>query len=62
MQQISNKGAIQLAIGALKLKKTHSGRRAAATYTVARSTIQRRRAGIESRRDCQPNSKKLDKL
>ena len=37
-------------------------RHAAATYDVPEPTLRKRRAGIPSRRDCEPNSKKLTKL
>src|SRR4051794_34512548 len=62
MQQTYTEGAVQLAIQALDKKQIESEKRAAAIYSVPRSTIQRRRAGTQSRRDCQPNSKKLTKL
>ncbi|KAJ8111257.1 hypothetical protein OPT61_g6105 [Boeremia exigua] len=37
-------------------------RSAAAIYSVAETTLRRRRAGRPARRDCQPNSKKLTQL
>ena len=62
MQQPSIEAKVQLAIQALNRKQFKSERHAAATYSVPRSTIQRRRAGTQSRRDSQPNSKKLTLL
>ena len=53
---------VSLAILAIKRNQVQSIRRAAATYKVSRRTIDRRRAGITARRNCEPNLKKLTKL
>jgi hypothetical protein len=53
---------VQLAIQDIQSKQFQSERRAAATYSVPRTTIQRRRGGKRYRRDCEPNSKSLTKL
>lgn len=57
-----NKANILLAISAISQNQVQSEKRAAAIFNVPRSTLQSRRAGILSRRDCQPNLKKLSKL
>jgi hypothetical protein len=58
----SNEADIQLAISSINTKQLYSNRAAAAVFNVADRTLRRRRAGISSRRDCQPNSKKLTQL
>jgi hypothetical protein len=55
-------GQIVLAVNAINRAQIQSERLAAKTYDVPRSTLQRRRAGTLSRRDCEPNSRKLTKL
>jgi Tc5 transposase DNA-binding domain len=62
MQNTYTEGRIQLAIQALDQKQIQSEKRAAEAYNVSRSTIRRRRAGAQPRRDSQPKSKKLTKL
>jgi hypothetical protein len=56
-----NEGKVSLAILAIKYDQLPSERRAAEIYNVSRTTLRRRRAGTASRRDCEPNSKKLTK-
>jgi hypothetical protein len=58
----SNEADIQLAISSINTKQLYSNRAAAAVFNVADRTLRRRRAGISSQRDCQPNSKKLTQL
>jgi hypothetical protein len=58
-QMPSNERDIQLAISAIHSNQVQSRRSAAAVYNVAHRTLHRRLAGIPSRRDCQPNSRKL---
>ena len=62
VQSLYNEADLLLAISAINQKQIQSERRAASTYNVPRSTLQTRRAGVTSRRDCEPNSKKLTKL
>ena len=59
---LSNEADIQLAISSINNKYLQGNQLAAAVYNVAETTLRRRRAGITSRRDCQPNSKKLTQL
>jgi hypothetical protein len=60
-QQSYTEGTLHLAILAIDQKQIKSEKRAAATFHIPRTTLQARRAGIQPRRDCQPNSKKLIK-
>ena len=53
---------IQLAISDYTSNQFQSLRRATAVYSVPRTTVRDRRAGRRSRRDCEPNSKRLTKL
>jgi hypothetical protein len=53
---------IILAVSDIKLNQNLSVKRAAAIYNVPRTTVRRRRAGQRSRRECEPNSKRLTKL
>jgi hypothetical protein len=53
---------IQLALAALNSNQVAHVTTAAATFNVPETTLRRRRAGKPSRRDCQPNSRKLMKL
>jgi hypothetical protein len=62
LQLASNEASLFLALSAIKKGQIKSERRAAAMYNVSRSTLKRRRAGIPSQRDCEPNSKKMTKL
>ena len=62
LQHAYTEGDLTLAISNLTSKQFQSKRRAAAVYTVPRSTLQDRRAGRRRRRDCEPNSKRLTKL
>jgi hypothetical protein len=55
----SDEASIQLTISSLDRKQFTSVRAAAQTFSVPRTTLRNRRAGTLSRRDCQPNSKKL---
>ena len=61
-QLVSNEVDIQLAISSISTRQIQGSRAAAAIYSVAETTLRRRRAGIPSRRDCKPNSKKLTQL
>jgi hypothetical protein len=61
-RNVSHESDIQLAILAINQDQIKSQRDVAKVYEVSRTTLQRRRAGILTRRDCQPNSKKLTKL
>ena len=56
------KDNVQLALSNIKCDQITSLRRAEAVYSVPRRTIQRRRDGKPSRRDCEPRSKRLTKL
>jgi hypothetical protein len=58
-QHASYETNIYLAILALNVNQIRTERRAAGTFEVSRTTLRRRRAGKPTRRDCQPNSKKL---
>ena len=58
----SNEADIQLAILSINTKQLRGNRAAAAMYSVAETTLRRRRAGTLARRDCQPNSRKLTQL
>jgi hypothetical protein len=58
----SNEGDVQLAISSINTKQLQSNRAAAAIYNVPEKTIRRRRADIPSRRNCQPNSRKLTQV
>lgn len=62
VQYTYTEGDIYLAISDITSKQIQSERRAAAVYTVPRSTLQDRRAGRRSRRDYEPKSKRLTKL
>ena len=53
---------LQLALFDIENKRVKSQNRAASIYNVPRRTLSYRRAGRLSRRDCVPNSKRLDKL
>ena len=55
----SNEADIQLAISSINAQQIQGTRTAAVVYSVAETTLRRRRAGIPARRDCQPNSRKL---
>jgi hypothetical protein len=60
-QSTPNKALVVLALSAIKNNTVQSARRAAAAYSVPRSTLSHRHAGRTARRDCQPNSRKLTK-
>jgi hypothetical protein len=62
IQNIYTEGNIQLAIQDLSSQQLQSNKRAAAIYNIPRRTLVDRRAGRRSRRDCEPNSKRLSKL
>ena len=53
---------VQLAIYDIENYQVRSVRHATSIYKVPERTIQRRRDGTRSRRDCEPNSKRLQKL
>jgi hypothetical protein len=53
---------LQIALFDIQSQRVQSQRRAASIYNVPRTTLQDRRAGKRSRRDCEPNSKRLNKL
>ena len=61
-ESVSREGRLVLAISALKKNQFQSVRCAAETYDVPRSTLQTRRVGVTSRRDCEANSKQLTEL
>ena len=61
-QLVSDEADVQMAISSITQKQINSNRSAATIYTVAETTLRRRRAGTLARRDCQPNSKKLTQL
>jgi hypothetical protein len=61
-QLVSNKADIQLTISSINTRQTKGSRSTAIIYSVAETTLRRRRAGILARRNCQPNSKKLTQL
>ena len=58
----SNEVDIVLALSAFNRGQFSSVSRAAATYNVSKSTLLRRLNGVDARRDCEPNRKKLTKL
>jgi hypothetical protein len=60
--RLYTEGDVQLAISDIQSNKLKSLRRAEAIYSVPRRTIQRRRNGKRSQRDCEPKSKRLTKL
>jgi hypothetical protein len=60
-QSAYNEGDISRALSAIDPGIFSSVRRAAAAYSIPRSTLQNRRAGMASKRDCTPKSKKLTK-
>jgi hypothetical protein len=62
IQQVTSEADIQLAIFEINSCRVQSVKRAAEIYNVPRTTVQDRRAGKPSRRDCEPNSKRLNKL
>jgi hypothetical protein len=62
MQSTYNEADILLAISAIDQGQIQSERRAASSFSCARTTVQRRRAGTASRRDCELNLKNLTKL
>ena len=53
---------LQLALFDVQSQRVQSQRRAASIYNVPQRTLSYRRAGRRSRRDCEPNSKRLNKL
>jgi hypothetical protein len=61
-QLASAEADIHLAILAINCNQIQSVRGAAQTFAVPRTTLRRRRAGTATRRDCQPNLKKLTQL
>jgi len=61
-QLINPEGKISLAISAINQNQFQSIRAAAKTYDAVRTTLRRRRAGIPSRRDYTPSSKRLTDL
>jgi hypothetical protein len=62
LQSPNQEGKIILAQLSIEKGQIQSGRAAAKIYNAPRETLRRRRAGIPSRRDCTPNSKKLSNL
>jgi hypothetical protein len=61
-QPIYKEGQLLLAKFAIDQGQIQSNRSTANVYNVSETTLRRRRKGILSRRDCEPNSKKLTKL
>jgi hypothetical protein len=62
MPNTPNENQIQLALQAMGRDKSLSARRAAALYSVPRSTLVRRQRGKASRADTVANSRNLDPL
>jgi len=62
VQSIQKEGRISIAIHAIQSHQFQSNRSAATTYDIPKSTLHDRIHGKSSRRDCEPNSKKLIKL
>ena len=62
MQLSYTESTLQLAIQATIEDRDKSERRVIAAFSVPRTTVRRRRQVALSRRDCEPNSKKLTKL
>ena len=62
IQKSYTEADILLAISDISSRRVESIRRAAAIYNAPRTTIQYRRAGRRLREDCEPNSKKMNKL
>lgn len=62
VQHAYNEGTLFLAIEATQAKTPYSVKHASRVIKVPKTTLRQRRAGKPSRRDCKPNSKKLDKL
>jgi hypothetical protein len=61
-QSLLKEGKILLAKLAIDQNQIHSERSAVKSYNAVRTTLQRRRAGIHSRRDCIPNRRLLTDL
>lgn len=61
-QRTYNEGTLSLAIQATQAEVPDSTKHASRAFDVPRTTLRRRRDGTLSRRDTEPNSKKLDKL
>ena len=61
-QKAYTEADIQLAISDITSQQVKSVKHAAAVYKVPRTTIRHRRDGKTSRRDCEPNSKRLTLL
>ncbi len=59
---IQEEGRIILALEALRSQSIHGIQNAARCFNVKYSTLRSRHAGIQSQRDCQPNSQKLTRL
>ena len=53
---------LQLALFDIQSQRVQSQRRAASIYNVPQRTLSNQRAGKRSRRDCEANSKRLNKL
>jgi len=62
LEKERHEGRIRLAIQALDLRTVTSVRVAARTYNVRRTVLQTRYNGVVSRRDSEPNCKKLTRL
>jgi len=58
----SNEVDVLLTLSALNRGQIQSVKRAAALFNVPKTTLRRRAAGVNARRDCQPNSRKLTEL
>ena len=57
-----NQSDFQLALFDINSQRVRSVKRAAKVYNIPRTTLSHRRAGRRSRRDCEANSKRLNKL
>jgi hypothetical protein len=62
MQRTYDEGNLSLAIQATQANAPDSIKHPNRVFNVPETTLRGRRAGKPSRRDCKPNSKKLDKL
>ena len=61
-QTLYTKSDLQIALFNIQSQRVKSQRRATSIYNVPRTTLQDRRAGKRSRRDCEPKVKRLNKL
>ena len=62
VERLEYEGRLVLALQALERKTVHTLRDAERTFNVHYSTLRDRYYGVASRRDCEPNRKKLTRL